>query len=249
VTTPTAPNGSPAERHWQEALQPGPHCLPIERFGDVLTEAEEAHVAGCARCQTERDLFAAYETDEPVEGEGLAVEWIAAQTKRRLVAAQPGAAGPAVPAPATSPRTFWGLPSWALMAASVVVIVGGAALLLSPSRSIDAVPGDDDVYRTARIDITSAAGELAEAPAEIAWTAVAGAVQYEVRLSEVDGTELWRATTPSPAVPVPAEIRARALPAKTLIWQVSAKDAQGRTIAESSATGFRVRIPSRTPGR
>jgi hypothetical protein len=247
VTTPIAPNGGPVERQWRQALQPGPHCLPIERFGDVLTEAEEAHVGGCARCQTERELFAAFEANEPVEGEGLAVEWIAAQTKRRLTAAQPGGVRPA--AAARAPRTSWGLPSWALMAASLAVIIGGAALLVSPNRGIDSVPGGGDVYRTARVEITSPAGDLAEAPAQFAWTAVAGAVQYEVRLSEVDGTELWRVTTSSLAVPVPAEVRARALPAKTLIWQVSAMDAQGRTVAESGATGFRVRIPPGTPGR
>lgn len=249
MTTSISPNGGQVERMWQQALEPGPSCLATERFAGTLTEAEEAHVAGCVRCQTERDLFAAYEANEPVDGEGLAVEWIAAQTKRRLAAAQPGAAGPAVPSPATSPRTLWGLPSWALMAASVAVIVAGSALLMNPSRGLDSVPGGGDVYRTARVDITSPAGELAEAPAEVAWTAVAGAALYDVRLSEVDGTELWRVTTSSPAVSVPAAIRARALPAKTLSWQVSAKDGQGRTIAESSATAFRVRIPPSTPGR
>ncbi len=248
MTTPIAPNGGPVERQWQQALQPGPRCLPIERFGDMLTEAEAAHVAGCARCQTERELFAAFEANEPVEGEGLAVEWIAAQTKRRLSAAQPGGVRPAAAAPASAPRSSWGLPSWALMAASVAVVVGGATLLLNPSRGIDGVPGGGDVYRTARVEISSPAGELAEAPAEFAWTVVTGAAEYEVRLSEVDGTELWRVTTSSSPAPVPAEVRARALPAKTLIWQVSAKDGQGRTIAESSATRFRVRIPS-TPGR
>ena len=68
---------------WQQALEPGPSCLAIERFAETLTAAEAAHVAGCARCQTERELFAAYEANEPVEGEGLAVAWIASQTKRR----------------------------------------------------------------------------------------------------------------------------------------------------------------------
>jgi hypothetical protein len=44
-------------------------------------------------------------------------------------------------------------------------------------------------------------------------------------------------------------VRARALPAKTLVWQVSAKDVQGRTIAESGPTGFRVRMAPGTPGK
>jgi hypothetical protein len=209
VTTPISPNGGEVERVWQQVLEPGPSCLALERFAGTLTAAEAAHVAGCARCQTERELFAAYEANEPVEGEGLAVEWIAAQTKRRLAAAQPGAAG----------------------------------------RGIDPGTGGGDVYRTTRVEITAPAGELAEAPSQLVWAAVTGAAQYEVRLSEVDGTELWRVTTSSPAVPVPSEVRARALPAKTLVWQVSAKDVQGRTIAESGPTGFRVRMAPGTPGK
>ncbi len=249
MTTPISPNGGEVERVWQQVLEPGPSCLALERFAGTLTAAEAAHVAGCARCQTERELFAAYEANEPVEGEGLAVEWIAAQTKRRLAAAQPGAARPVVAAPAAGPRTAWGLPSWALMAASVAVIVGGAALLVTPGRGIDPGTGGGDVYRTTRVEITAPAGELAEAPSQLVWAAVTGAAQYEVRLSEVDGTELWRVTTSSPAVPVPSEVRARALPAKTLVWQVSAKDVQGRTIAESGPTGFRVRMAPGTPGK
>jgi hypothetical protein len=149
---------------------------------------------------------------------------------------------------AAAPRTTWGL------------LVGahrglgrhprgrhGAARDARPPHRAGA--GGGDVYRTARVEITGPAGELAEAPTHLVWTAVPGAVQYEVRLSEVDGTELWRVTTSSPAVPVPSEVRARALPAKTLVWQVSARDAQGRTIAESGATGFRVRLAPGTPER
>lgn len=249
MTTPIAPNGGLVERQWQQALAAGPSCLTLERFAETLTADELAHVAGCARCQTERELFAAYEANEPVDGEGLAVEWIAAQTKRRLRAAHDGTAAPSVATPVAAPRTTWGLPSWALMAASVAVIVGGAALLVTPGSEVAPGAGGGDVYRAARVEITGPAGELAEAPAQLVWTAVAGAMQYEVRLSEVDGTELWRVTTSSPAVPVPSEVRARALPAKTLVWQVSAKDAQGRTIAESGATGFRVRLAPGTPGR
>ena len=249
MTTSISPNGGEVERMWQQALEPGPSCLAIERFTETLTAAEAAHVAGCARCQTERELFAAYEANEPVEGEGLAVAWIASQTKRRLAADLPGAARPVVAAPVAAPRTTWGLPSWALMAASVAVIVGGAALLVTPGRRVDPGAGGGDIYRTTRVEITAPVGELAEAPAQLVWTAVPAAVQYEVRLSEVDGTELWRVTTSSPAVPVPSEVRARALPAKTLVWQVSARDAQGRTIAESGATGFRVRLAPGTPER
>lgn len=248
MTTSTPPSGGQVERTWQQALEPGASCLPLERLGESLSAEEAAHVAGCARCQTERELFARYESNEPVDGEGLAVAWIAAQTRRRL-SSQIGTVGAPSPAPAVAGRTTWGLPSWALMAASVAVIVAGAALLVAPDGGLDPAAGGGDVYRAVRLDVTAPVGELIAAPTEFIWTAVPGAVQYEVRLSEVDGTELWRVTTASPAVPMPAEVRARALPAKTLVWQVRAKDAAGGTIAESGATGFRVRIAPGAPGR
>jgi hypothetical protein len=52
---------------------------------------------------------------------------------------------------------------------------------------------------------------------------------------------LWRADTQSGAMPVPAAIRARILPGKTLLWRVAAKDSANRVIAESPLTTFRVK--------
>jgi len=249
VTMSHSPNGGQVERKWQQALQAGPSCLPLERLGEALTPPEQVHVAGCARCQTELEMFAAHAANAPVEGEGLAVEWITAQTRRRLAAEQAGTVSETPWRPAAAPPAAWSLPSWALMAASVAVIVGGVALLVMPDGDLEPGAGAGDVYRATRVEITAPAGELAEPPAQLAWTAVSDAVQYDVRLSEVDGTELWRVTTSVPAVPVPSEVRALALPAKTLVWQVTAKDAQGRTVAESGPTSFRLRLVPGAPGR
>lgn len=230
MTTLPPPGQASARDQWHEALTPGPDCLPIERLDAALTAAESAHVAACARCQTELELFRSFEANAPVEGEGLAVAWIASETKRRLA--------PAAPAPAG--RTAWRLPSWALMAASVAVIVGGVALLMRPAGPA-AVSDATPVYRGAQIAFDIAAGDFTAAPESLSWTTVAGAVNYDLRLLEVDGTELWHTATSSPTVSVPADVRAAFLPGRTLVWRVEARDAGGRTIVSSGDTRVRVR--------
>lgn len=230
MTTLPPPGQTSAREQWHEALTPGPDCLPIERLDAALSAVEQAHVAGCARCQTELELFRAFEADAPVAGEGLAVPWIAAETRRRLA-----------PAPAARPApTAWRLPSWALLAASLAVIVGGASLLMRPSAPV-AAPDTAPVYRGAQIALTVAAGDLDAAPGSVAWNAVDGAVDYELRLLEIDGTELWRVATSSPTVSVPADARAAFLPGRTLVWRVEARNAGGRTIVSSGDVRARVR--------
>lgn len=233
--TTAPPPGRDAARQWQAALSAGPGCLAIERFDQQLTAAERAHVAGCARCRTELELFQAFEANAPVEGEGGAVAWIAAETRRRLDPAR----GIATPAP-TPARTVWRLPSWALLAASLAVVAGGATLLRRPSAPapvVDTTP----VYRGRQVAFTTATGDLDAAPVSIAWTAAEGAVSYQLRLLEVDGTELWRVATSSPTVSVPADARAAFLPGRALIWRVDARDAGGRTIVSSGDIRARVR--------
>lgn len=240
MTTPLSPGGAPAERQWRDALEPGPDCLAIERLGETLSAAEAAHVAGCARCQTEREMLSAFEASTPVDGEGLAVPWISAQVRRRLDAER----APAVaPAPARPVR----LPAWALMAASLVLAVGGAVLLYTPDGGGEAVAPGAPVYRGTQVEVTSPTGDMAAAPTVLAWRPVEGAVGYEVRLLAVDGSELWRATTPSPTVTVPEEALAAFLPARTLVWRVEARDAAGAVLAGSGDVRMRVVLPA-TPG-
>lgn len=234
MTQPIAPNGDQTRREWQQVLHAGPACLAIERLGEPLTAADRAHVAACVRCRTELEMFAAYEASEPLEGEGLSVAWIA-QRARRAVQDGPVAA----PAITAAPTVAWGIPRWALAAASLAVVLGGAALLWRPAASVDSVaPGE--VYRALRVDVLSPSGDVPAPPTELLVAAVPGAVEYQVRLLEVDGRELWRASTPVPAIPLPPAVSAAALPAKTLVWQVVARDAHQRVLAESGDVRFRV---------
>lgn len=234
MTTPLSPKG-PVERRWRETLATTADCLPLECLGDELTTMERSHVAQCARCQAELALFAALDTAEPRPGEGAAVAWIAAETRRRL-----GAEG-VIPSPAgvASPRRTSWLPSWALMAASFVAVLGGAWLLRTPTATIE-VPGGE-VYRSAGLEVVAPSGDVEAVPEALTWTPVPGAARYEVRVREVDGTELWRGTSPDPRLALPAAVRTQVLPAKALEWQVIASDAEGRSLADSGVARFRLR--------
>lgn len=234
MTTPLSPKG-PVERRWRETLATTADCVPIERLGDELTTTEQAHVAGCARCQAELALFASLDAGEPRPDEGAAVAWVAAETRRRL-----GAEG-IVPAPAavTAPRRTSWLPSWALVAASAVAVIGGAVLLRTPAVTVE-MPGGA-VYRSAGLEVVAPSGDVEAVPESFSWTPVAGAVRYEVRVREVDGTEVWRGTSADPRLALPAAVRSQVLPAKTLEWQVTASDAAGRPLTDSGVARFRLR--------
>lgn len=226
MTTPLPPGRDPATG-WQHALAPTPECLPIDTLADPLDAAAAAHVAACARCRTEQEMLLAFEASAPSADEGAAVTWIAQEVRRRQ--------RPAVEAPRR-----WALPRWAWMAASLAIVAGAATLMWRPGRPID--PGvATTTYRAVRIETLTPAGDVASAPHALRWTPVDGAVRYDVAVSEVDGTELWRGTAATGEVVLPEAVRARLLPAKTVAWQVTAKDGAGRVLAVSDATRFRVR--------
>lgn len=245
MTSPIPPGRATADARWRQALEPGAGCLGPERLGAPLTAAEQAHVQGCARCLTEVEMFAAFEANAPVDGEGLAVPWISAETRRRLETGRLAAAPVAAPG-----RAVWQLPAWALMAASFVLVVGGGLLLFTPERAVNPASPGAPVYRGDRIEFTTAVGDVEGAPQALAWRAVNGATAYDVRLLDVEGTELWRATTSAPAVTVPAEALAAFRPARTLVWRVEARNAAGTVLAASGDVGMRVRVPDAPgPGR
>lgn len=234
MNTPISPDEDAVRNDWRRELTATPACVAIDRLGDVLSTVEQAHVASCVRCQAELAMFRAFEANEADANEGAAVAWIAHETKRRL---QPEGALES----ARAVRSW--VPKWALLAASLAMVAGTSLLVWTPSPSVS---GDTaaPVYRASRVDVVEPQGDVPLAPLELRWTAVPGAVDYEVRLFEVDGTELWRTTTDAIGVALPSEVRAAALPAKTLQWTVVARDGQRRAVAESGATSFRVHVSS-----
>ena len=79
----TSGNENDPVRLMRAALARTPDCVPIERLGEALTEAEQLHVASCARCQTELALRSEFDRAVTTDDERLQVQWIAADLCRR----------------------------------------------------------------------------------------------------------------------------------------------------------------------
>jgi hypothetical protein len=59
---------------------------------------------------------------------------------------------------------------------------------------------------------------------------------------EVDRVELWQGLSKEPKVMLPAEVREKIVPGKTLLWQVTALDVNGQAVATSQVERFRIAI-------
>jgi hypothetical protein len=95
--------------------------------------------------------------------------------------------------------------------------------------------GTSVVYRTEALQIVRPSGELPEAPKDLEWKNFAEASKYRVTIMEVDRNPLWTAETADLRIEVPREVRAKMLPGKTVLWQVTALDSRGRVLATSQA--------------
>jgi hypothetical protein len=238
--------GSAEERIFRAAFKTG-ECPPIEELEKLLAEgppppALAAHVESCAFCGTEFQLLREFHEASARESEVAAVQAIASRLRAcsSEIFKSEGA-----PVDAREPwwRRIWSAPWFTPAAAAfagilVVAAVGlqtwNSSPALHPSRS------NREVFRSNAILVTTRSGDIREAPNEIRWQPTPGVVKYDFRLLEVDGTELWSTETEESAVQLPASIRARFVPAKTLLCKVSALDASGHQTAISDPVRFRV---------
>ena len=235
------PGAGDAGRQWKEVLAAGPDCVPLDRLAETeLVAVERTHVDSCPRCQAERALLMAFEAAEPSADEGAAVEWIARETKRRVFPE----VGVVEPRQARGGHWFR-LPAWATSMAAAVAIAWGVYLVVRAPGPEVVVGEPGAVYRAAGVELVSPVGEVPVVPGEVRWQPLGGAARYQVRVLEVDGTEIWRTTTSEVSAALPEAVRAAAKPARTLTWSVSALDSSGRVIGEPGTASFRV-VP--TPG-
>jgi hypothetical protein len=225
-------------------LQPTPDCISLDRLGTELTATERIHMDTCARCQAELALWQAFNEPSRDAAETEAVDWIVARLQRSCVASL-GSAAPTLAQrfQTTRVRRLLGVAAAIMVAATLGYVVWDREPAVPP-------PTGAQVYRTASIDIVSPSGDVAGPPQELVWVASPAAARYDVRVLEVDGTIVWRATSLSPRVVLPDDVIARSVPGKTWIWEVVALDESGRAIAESGPQGFRVAItPPSANGR
>jgi len=203
--------------------------VPIERLGDVLTEAEQIHIASCARCQTEFALRSEFDSALPIENEGLDVQWTASELRRRRAAEMPS-------------RRGWRAEIRPLMAlAAGIVFVASVGYLVWDREPIVRQPSrTTPVDRGSRIDALAPTGDIARVPEAFSWAAVEDATTYELTVMEVDRSVLWRESSSVPRVTPPAVLAARLVPGKTVLWKVTARNGAGSVIAESAIVKLRV---------
>jgi hypothetical protein len=104
----------------------------------------------------------------------------------------------------------------------------------------DTTQSGQDTLRSGGFAVLSPVGDVQENPGEIRWEKVPKAVNYRVRLLEVDASELWKAETAGDHIDLPPAVRSRIVPAKTLFCEVTAFDASGSKIGETGLVRFRL---------
>jgi hypothetical protein len=229
---------------WQEAAAATKDCLPLEVLEQMADNTSRdakaaAHLAGCAHCQTELAMLKNFEQSTPSADEGAAVAWIAAQLERRQnapVAQQKVAAVPFW-------RTMFRVPYMAGAAALAAVLIVGISLYHGnsdgPGRINPSLGGGQ--FRSGAIHLVSPVSDVPQAPAEFRWDAVQGASSYQVELKDVAGITLATAKSSQNVLPVTPEMKANMVSGKPLKWKVTALDANGKEIANSSTEQFKVR--------
>lgn len=202
---------------------------------EQLTRPEySAHVRECPLCKTELEMIESFAQGMPRGEEREAVAWIVDKLQ-----------GPAIQA-APARRARWGwLENWQkpALALAGLLVVSGIALQWRPWQRpgvgrLDSV--ESGVVRSLTIGGLQPAGDLGAAPAEFRWDAVKDAARYEFAVVEVDGAAVWRGSSPENRLRTPPPLRALFLPRKTLLWSVTAFDAQGGKLAAAEPTRLRL---------
>jgi hypothetical protein len=231
-------NGEPTREAVSGELQPTADCIGIERFDEALSEREREHLSGCARCQAELALWHEFVNSSPRPEDQDAVTWVSTQLRRRRAQA----------ATALNLRSRPMVRRGTLIAAaaSILVAVALGYVVWDPEPALNGSHPAAPTFRRAQLDVVGPQGDIAMPPRELAWVALDGAVRYDVRVFEIDGTTLWEGSTSVVRVGFPPDIMNRFVPGKPVHWEVTARDGTGAELASSGTRRFRVSIsPSR----
>ena len=135
---------------------------------------------------------------------------------------------------------------WPLAAAAVLVLGLGIYARLSGPPDLPPPP-DAVVLRSSAVEPVEPVGDLARAPRSLRWRAVAGATVYHPALKRVDGRSIFEATTETTDAELPPEVAGLLRPGVTFLWTVEARGADGRVLARSPTSRFRLRLPTEEP--
>lgn len=199
------------------------------------------HAETCPHCRTELALLREFQSGTVRESEAEPVRLITERLRARSSAI--------IPVPErTEAREPWWRVFWTVRWLSPATLAAAAVLIFlavgiqwrqtAPALHAPASP-DQDVMRSNALVALSPNGDVSQVPTELRWQPAPAAVKYQVRLTEVDHSELWSANTAADHIDLPTQVRAQIVPRKTLLWEVSGLDASGRVVAESSSIRFR----------
>lgn len=228
---------------WQEAAAETKDCLPLETLEQMMDNSSRdakaaAHLAGCAHCQTELAMLKSFEQSTPSADEGAAVAWIAAQLERRQNA--PAAQQKVARVPFW--RAMFRVPVMAGAAALAAVLIVGISLYHGSSDGPSKLnPGLGSGQFRGAIHLVSPIADQPGAPTEFHWDAVQGASSYTVELKDVAGITLATAKSAQNVLPITPEMKAVMISGKPLKWRVTALNAAGKEIANSSMEQFKVK--------
>lgn len=229
----------------QTALGPGRDCPDVEELESLASGATSQtglaeHVKSCSYCQTELHLLQTFHAGAATKEERRTVELLQKRSKEILRQA----------APAGKREPWWKalftMPSMAQasLAMALVLVVAGTVLHFGTSTlpsSLNQTNGTGpEVLRSGSFAVISPSGDLREAPKQIQWEKVPNAVRYQVRLLEVDQNELWKTEATDDHIDLPASVRSRIVPAKTLFCEIVALDSSGGKVADTGLVRFRL---------
>lgn len=237
----------------KSALSATPECLTPEQLETLLDgKQSHPHLANCPRCQAELAMLKSFESGSPLPDEGAAVAWISSHLDRNLanIKAPSGQRGLRVRVQDFEPRISWmakifprGGWQWAVPAIALVAAAIMVAVLVKPQKEpqLQASAGNSNlVYRSQEVQLVSPVGDVLQVPRQLSWTGFPKTGIYKVAVMEVDNSVLWNAETKATSVEIPASLRARMLPGKPILWQVTAFDSQGRVLGASQVQRFSI---------
>jgi len=233
----------------RRALGPTEDCPSIEELESlasgeaIATGRWTGHLQVCGYCRTELHLLQTFLAEKPRDATESAEQTAELlEKKRKEIFKQ------AFPAPVTAP--WWKSAftmrriAQASFAAAAILLVVGAVLFF---RSTTAQPqlearnqNGPEVLRSNTFKVVSPSGDLQQRPKEIRWERVPQAAVYQVRLLEVDRSELWEVSTPRDRIELPAAVQDKIVPAKTLFAEITALDSDGNRLASTGLVRFRV---------
>jgi hypothetical protein len=232
------------------ALKPTADCLSPEQLEKLASGQTQStpHLAACPRCQAELAMLKSFESATQLPDEGAAVAWISSQLERRLQQIKNPARSSEAKSVSWLVRVFTGGRIRLAIPLAAVIAIAAVIVLLRPAKEppLQAqLEQGQAIMRSQEIETLRPSGESAQAPRALEWKAFPGAAKYKVEVMEVDRFPIWETQTNDNSVTIPDSVRTRMLPAKPILWRVTASDPQGRVIATSQVQRFFVSRPKK----